>query len=198
MLQTDAYIFLNVDDPICAWCAYRGALVSARLNGENGFLSVWLAGLMRSNNPQRISREFQLEQVRRNHFPQFPSRLSSIYCFLKIEDAKKAASLWGGPFCDSNLIEVSLGNVIPSHRFDSNWISYYSHIVGSQNSTPSWMHQYWRGDPCPYDCHDPIWETLIEGRAVVLGTEVRKRAYEIIKSCFPESLGVLEIARIAA
>lgn len=151
---------------------------------------------MRLNNPQRISREFQLEQVRRSHFPQLPSRLSSIYCFLGIEDAKKAASLWGGPFRDSNLVEVNLGNVIPSHKFDSNWISYYSHITGNQNYALSWMRQYWLGNPCP--SHEPIWENLTEGRAIVLGTEVRKRAYEIIKLHFPESLGVLEISRIAA
>ncbi len=112
-----------------------------------------------------------------------------------MDDAARAACLWGGQFCEANLVEVNVGKAIPSHKFDSNWITYYSHIIGDR-AAPSWMQQYWRGDPCPN--HNPIWENLIEGRAIILGTDIRKRAYEIIKTRFPESLGVLEIARIAA
>jgi hypothetical protein len=29
MLTTDAYAFLNINDPVCAWATYRRVLVSA-------------------------------------------------------------------------------------------------------------------------------------------------------------------------
>jgi hypothetical protein len=44
MLSTDAYAYLNVDNPICAWATYRGVLVTPP--AEPGFLSVWTAGLL--------------------------------------------------------------------------------------------------------------------------------------------------------
>jgi hypothetical protein len=38
MLSTDAYAYLNVDDPICAWAAYRSVLVSVAPNGEDDLI----------------------------------------------------------------------------------------------------------------------------------------------------------------
>ena len=56
--------------------------------------------------------------------------------------------------------------------------------------------RYWNGEPYPHQ--KPIWEALSDGRLVVLGTELRDRAYKKISKEFPQSLGVLEISRLAA
>jgi len=58
------------------------------------------------------------------------------------------------------------------------------------------MHAYWKGEPCPG--HTPVWEKLVEGHINVLGTTLREKAYQILRSQFPGSLCFLEIARIAA
>ena|GEM_PF-4972846 len=60
----------------------------------------------------------------------------------------------------------------------------------------AWVPSYWAGEPYPNAT--PIWETLVEGRMIVLGTSLREQAYAAMKRHFPNSLMFLEIARQAA
>jgi hypothetical protein len=94
MLTTDAYAFLNINDPVCAWATYRRVLVSAQ--EAPGFVSIWSAGIMRTESPQRLAREFALEQYRRLFHPEKISRLQGMFCFLDLKSAEGALS-WGGP-----------------------------------------------------------------------------------------------------
>jgi hypothetical protein len=203
MLKTDGYAFLNIDDPACAWCAYRGALISAAIHGPNrGFVSVWSAGLLRSSDPARLSRELVLEGVRADRFNRRVSRLAGMYCFLDAESAKRAASLWGSArpnhFRFQNLVEISLEGGSQRDRLDSNWITYAPRDENGFYLLDDldWVDAYWSGEPFPRA--NPIWETIFDGRMYVLGTELRTLAYHKIKRQFPDSLGILEVARQAA
>jgi hypothetical protein len=59
MITTDAWAFLNISHPVCAWAAYRGVLVSTRL--DPGFLSIWTLSMIQSEDQHRIQRELSLE-----------------------------------------------------------------------------------------------------------------------------------------
>jgi hypothetical protein len=191
MRTTDAYTFLNVHDPLCAWAAYRAVLVAAQ--DAPGFLSVWTAGILRLDNAEKFGLEIGLERLRAEHYPDRVSRLRGMYCFLDIRSAERALS-WGRPsnhFRSEFLAELSLDEAGPRRdRVDANWIGYQG------GNIDDWMHRYWRGDAFPDD--EPLWETVLDSRLIVLGTTLREKAYGLIKRNFPESLTFLEIARLAA
>jgi hypothetical protein len=198
MLSTDAYAFLNITDPLCAWATYRGKLVCAP--SEPGFLSVWTAGTMRADNPARIDREFKLEHTRLAQFPDRISRLRGMFCFLDIASAEHACASWASSadhFRAEYLAELHLGEAGPKRdRLDSNWITHAPENEEGFLTGIAWIPSYWAGEPYPNAT--PIWETLVEGRMIVLGTSLREQAYAAIKRRFPDSLTLLEIARQAA
>ncbi len=185
-LKTDAWCYLNLENPICAWAAYRGSLVQAP--SQPGFVSVWVASMLKSNDPERLAREFHLEKVRSTHYSSLVSRLKGIYIFTHKHCAELATS-WGASFESKNLCELSLINAkITGIQHDANWITYADE--------PNWMDQYWLGVAHPQ--HEPIWETLAEGRLLVLGTELREKAFSILQKAFPDSMDLLELGRLAA
>lgn len=67
VLSTDAYVYLNIDDPVCAWATYRGVLVSVSPNsGEDdliGGISVMSAAMMRAGSRARLNNELLIETV---------------------------------------------------------------------------------------------------------------------------------------
>jgi hypothetical protein len=197
-LSTDAFAFLNVNHPLCAWDTYRSVLVCAEDN--TGYVSVWSAQTLRHNQPDRIVRELFLERVRKAHFEERISRLRGMFCFLDISSAERACN-WAtnsrSHFRPEYLAELHLKSATSRRdRLDANWIAYQPAQDEDGHLDGSWAYKYWAGDPCPG--HEPIWETLVDGRAIVLGTKLRERAYEIIKKAFPDSLMFLEIGRMAA
>jgi hypothetical protein len=204
MLSTDGYAYLNIKDPVCAWATYRGILVSAGVaadSGEAGLVSLMSAGLMHSGRQSRLSNELILERVRRATHPNRVSRLSGMYCFLDIESAQRASALWGSlrnHFRPDYLAELNLQTSFSRDQLDSNWISFSARDENGffLADDLGWIDLYWSGEPFPDKL--PIWETLLEGRMVVLGTDLRERAYDVIKEKFPNSLAFLEIARLAA
>lgn len=198
MLTTDAYAFLNIESPVCAWATYRGTLVSAP--NEPGFVSVWTAGLLQTTEFRRLNFETKIEAVRVAQFPDRISRLRGMFCVLDQEDAMKALS-WGHAgkthFELQYLAELNLSEAGSRRdRLDANWITYATMSDDGSPEDPIWIAKYWLGEP--YPGQTPTWETLVEGRMTVLGTDIRKAAYENVKSEFPESLMFLEIARQAA
>ena len=187
----DGYVFLDIQRPHVAWAAYRGVLVSCP--STVGFVSFWHASMLQNATSQIASREMELEKVRKQRFPNRTSRLKGLYCFLDLESAKRASSLWDGDhFTLNNLAELGLEEAQDRDRLDSNW------ITDAPEAFPSdqWMPRYWEGDPFPDK--EPIWETLVQGRAIVLGTDLRQRAYDVVKSNWRDSLAWLEIARLGA
>lgn len=198
MLSTDAHVFLDVSDPLCAWNAVRGVLVSAGYgfpgNGD-GFVSVWSASLMKDDQSRRFKMELLLEGARRRVAPQKTSRLRGLFCFPDLESAERAVACWGLKHLNKDhLADVHLPESPPGAKLDTNWIT-NSRMHGDLEDT-KWMSRYWSGEAMPGD--EPIWEELIDGRMVILGTDVRKRACETIKEAFPEALSFLEIGRAAA
>ena len=192
----DGYVFLNVQLPHVAWAAYRGVLVSCPSTG--GFVSSWTVSMLRASMLQNaarqiVNREMKLEKVRKQRFPNRISRLEGFYCFLDQESAKRASSLWyGDHFGLNNLAELSLEESQGRDRLDSNWITSGPNAFHSDQ----WMPRYWEGEPFPGE--EPVWETLVQGRVTVLCTGFRQRAYDVVKSYWPESLGWLAIARLGA
>ena len=187
----DGYVFLNIQLPHCAWTTYRGVIVSPP--NISGIVSFWHASMLQNVDPQITRREMKLEELRKQRFPNRTSRLKGLYCFMDKEEAKRASRIWDGEhFTLENLAEISLTEAKSHDQLDSNWITYAPGFFPATK----WMPRYWDGEIVPNK--EPIWEVLVEGRAVVLGTELRKRAYDVVKSHWPDSLALLEIARLGA
>lgn len=192
------YVFLNTQLPHVAWAAYRGVLISCPSTG--GFISSWAVSMLRASILQNadcsiVRRELELEKIRQQRFSDRISRLQGFYCFPDLESAKRASSSprWNGDHFSLNyLAELSLEEVQDQDRLDSNWITYFDSFA----SADEWMPRYWEGEPFPGQ--EPIWETLVQGRAIVLGMDLRKRAYDVVKSRWPGSLALLEVARLSA
>lgn len=190
-LKTDAWGYLNIYNPVCAWAAHRGVLVSAPTTG--GFVSVWAAGLFQSTDVSRIEREILIEKVRCQSFPDRISRLTGMYCFTDLESAERALR-WGSSknhFRTKFLVEYSMVEAIKSASVDANWLTHASELTSED-----WPNRYWSGEPFPNV--QPVWETLVTGRLYILGTELRNRSRELIEEHFPKSVAFAETARLAA
>ena len=192
-ISPDGCIFLDISRPYVAWAAYKGTLITPPNTGtqDGRFVSWWVAGLLR--NTQNLARELALEQVRAQHFPERISRLIGIFCFLD-ESCANQAICWGEHFKAENRVEISLVEARGRDRLDANWITKADPVGVSPND--AWITRYWQGEPYPNV--KPVWETLVDGRVTVLGTRVRERAYQVVKGCWPDSLLLLEIARLGA
>jgi hypothetical protein len=191
MLATNGYIFLDVDDPVCAWDAYRGVLVPAKSVPRSGAVSLWVASLMRKQRTGWLDLERRLDQVRDERHHDKASRLHSIYYFEDNDSALRFAGERALDYCSiGNLAEVHASKT-QGDRFDLNWITNWRN-----HQDQGWMDRYWQGEAYPHA--KPIWECLSEDRVVVLGTNLREAAYAKIKQGHPDSLAFLEIARIAA
>ena len=194
MLAADGYAYLDIDDPVCAWATYRSILVCAP--DRPGFVSVWTRGMIRADNHAGMLREFALEDVRASQFPHRISRLRGMFCFLDVESAQYALS-WGDHFQSQNLAELCFIDVDNRRdRLDANWITFAPTDLNGYLSDLKWISSYWSGEPYPKAT--PIWETIVDGSIAVLGTEIRKKAYDNIRNQFPNSLMLLEMSRLAA
>lgn len=196
LLDTDAFVYLNVENPFVAWATYRGILVTPPKDHQ-GFVSVWYADLLQQVGSGHWITEMELEGLRRDKFPDRNSRLTGLFCFPDISSAKAAPLLWNsgakGYYKLDNLAEINLSQASGRYALDSNWITYSR---GADLDSEEWMESYWLG--LPYPREEPVWETIVEGRAIVLGTELRNKAYDVVKACWPDSLAILELSRLAA
>jgi len=82
--------------------------------------------------------------------------------------------------------------IVPTSRqsiYDSEWITadFYS-------SDTSWFADYYSGRPRGAA---PIREILLDGRALILGTELKERAYRTVAANWLASLALLELSRTA-
>lgn len=191
------YAYIDIDHLAAAWGAYRGVLVSAHAESisDGCPVSMMMAGLVSSQNAARLQNEIHIELVRQKNFPMLPSRLSAMYFFESETDAKQVGN-WGGHFVPKNLVELELYPTAEPSRHDSNWITYAELTPKGTLASLDWIHSYWRSEP--FDSRAPVWELLAQGRAVVCGTSLRERAYNIVKSRQPLTVSILEVSRLAA
>lgn len=186
-----AFAFLDVDRPWIAWLVYRGELISRSAVTEK-VLSVWHAGYLlnlgNTRSRRRFGRELEIEAKRERLHPQPISRLSGLYVFEDVEAARTAAQYWGGAFRGEHLAEIELDDSVRFSKHDSEWITRFM-----EADDGSWIDMYLSGQPTD----EPTWELLVEGRGLILGTEVRQRAYETVRNEWPDSLALLELSRVA-
>jgi hypothetical protein len=180
-----AYAYLNVDDPLVAWLVYRAEMVSA---GElhASALSFWSARMLRGR--KQYTQELMLDQVRQSSHAAAVSRLKGFYLFPNEASARAAATRWdGGAFHSEFLAEVAINPCSRISQYDAEW------ITQDLPASDAWMHAYFSGQATA----TPVWELVVEGRALILGTNLRERAYATVKNTWPQSLAVLELARLA-
>lgn len=194
------FLYLNIDAFPAAWSAYRGQLITSSNYGTVAFrpLSFWPLRLLQERRVSRMQKELMLEQVRRQFYPVAVSRLHGIYLW-EDEQSARRGERWrdteGSHYHPDYLVEVGFTYSRLS-RVDTNWIDKYllpDSVSAEKNA--DWMHKYWAGEACPGV--EPLWECIAEGRGLIYGTTIRMQAYEKVASAAPESLGQLELGRIA-
>lgn len=205
-MEFEGFMYLDIENPIVAWNVYRGVLISqavAQKNISEGIissLSMMVARIFADRNWNRLKFEHELEQHRNLSYPDKVSRLTGIFVFDEPESALAAASdeQWGGHISHENLTDVGVWSSGNQTRLDANWISWMLRIRNEGSSEwQAGIKPYWDGTPCPH-FPEPIWEVLMHGTVTIWGTTLRNRAYEVIRSTSPNSVALLEQARLAA
>lgn len=178
------YILLDLNKPHVAWLAYVGIIHSCDVRDiETGNVSWWAAQTLSRPNAPRFEREAFLENIRRSEFPDRLSRLLSIYSFPTLASAKRGKAELRG----RELVAIApRSKHFVAQRFDMNWIDY----PGNRQEV---ARKYWSME----QSDEPIEEQLLSGSFAIGGTSVREQAYRTIAAASPESLALLELARLA-
>jgi hypothetical protein len=189
----EAFVHLRIQNPLVAWLVYRAEIVSGGVAHEST-LSFWLMNSLRNVAVRRrravYQAELELEAQRARRFPGAVPRLRGFYAFDDTESAQRAVDTWGS-FSSDNLAAIGISPDSDTSRHDAEWIT---HHLG-QDQSSDWMDSYLAGKARGAD---PIWELLIDGRAIIYGTTLRKAAYGVVKRVWPVSLPLLELSRMGA
>jgi hypothetical protein len=119
--------------------------------------------------------------------PDSTSRLRGFYLFPDRDSADRAGP-WGDNFRSEFLTEVEIGPHSSVAHYDAQWITHYL-----ATGAGPWIEHYLSGEP---QSSTPIWEWVVEGRASVGDDELRQRARESVVAEWPESRGLLALARL--
>jgi|SRR5579883_3014365 len=192
----EGYVFLDIDNLAVAWETYCGRLVSVEESSSNGRIpmSSWFASRIQQDRTW-LRNEAIMEMTRRINYPSQISRLRGMYFFEDKRTAIRASLEWNGRrFKLDRLAKVKFSSDSKITKVDHNWIldNMENHI--DHNNQPEWIHQYWQGKTTG---RKPFWELIVKGKAVILETELQKKAYETIRQKQPSTLRLLEISRIA-
>lgn len=183
-----AFVYLDIDNPNIAWLAYRGLLNSADIKTANPFEISWfLVDVLRRGLISTLRREGALEGNRIREFPQSTSRLKCVYAYPTIEAAKRS-EYGSGKFRKENLVAIAPVHVSRLGTYDGQWITDFDSLP-IETARRYWSREYTK-TPHP--------EFLLSGLFSILGTTVRTRAYQTIKSVWPNALALLELSRLAA
>jgi hypothetical protein len=185
------FVYLNIKKPWVAWMAYRGELVSARYLDPSA-ISYWHASYLFNSNWLNYQKEAKIETIRRRLHGDGNGvgRLSGLFIFDTIDDANRAGNCWDrDSFSPEYLVEIGIKNEMCRSVFDSNWITNCMSLTDDE-----WMEDYVSGINFN---SNPLKEVLLDGKCLIYGTELRQKAYEIVKEKWPKSLPLLELSRIA-
>lgn len=184
------FVYLDVSNPVVAWMAYRGLLASPDQSTANpGNLSWLMLDVVKRGLSATLRREGYLEGVRAARHAGRLSRLKSIYCFPTLNAALRG-NQGRGKFSKENLVAIAPANEgVRREVYDMNWIDSFDALVAADAAE-----RYWSGSNMT---EEPLPEALISGRFWILGTAVRQRAYEVVRSADPASLALLELSRLA-
>lgn len=204
-MNFEGFMYLDVENPLVAWNAYRGILVSQKIVQRSikealvPALSMTAARMFMDRDWGRLAFEYELEEVRTRNFPTKVSRLNCLFVFDEPESALAAASdeNWGGHICTDNLTDVGVSASPNCTRVDANWISWMLQARQGEAEWRSGIQPYWTGNPCPH-FRQPTWEVLLDGAVTIWGTALRQRAYEITRERSPSAVALLEQSRLAA
>jgi hypothetical protein len=186
-----AFVALDPSDPLVAWLAYRAEIVSAG-RAHPSSASFWLTRALRDHaagqRKAAFADELELERRRALRYPDAVSRLRGFYAFENKAEAQAAIGEW--EFTTHSVVEVAILEKSQISRHDAQWIALRLGESGPQR----WMERYLAGEACP--AARACWELVVEGRAIIFGTEAREQAYETVKRAWPRSLALLELARL--
>ncbi len=184
-----AFVYLDVDDPVIAWLVYRGVLVSPDGRFANaGHISWFLVQTLRRGIFSTLRREGALEGYRLKEFSGATSRLRCVYAYPTL-DAAERGNEGRGKFRRENLVSISPeSDEYSQQTYDGQWITDFASLPLET------ARRYWSGE----QTRNPHPESLLTGRFSILGTSVRKRAYETVKKHWPNALALLELARLGA
>lgn len=205
-MNFEGFMYLDVENPLVAWNAYRGILVSQKLVQQSTgdtytqAFSMTAAKIFMDRDWSRLAFEYELEEVRAREFSTCVSRLHCIFVFSDAESALAAArdESWGGHINEEYLTDVGVSAAPSCTRVDANWVSWM--LQAHQRGDVEWRYgirPYWMGHVCPH-FPQPIWEVLLDGSVTIWGTALRQRAYEVTKQRSPASVCLLEQSRLAA
>lgn len=202
----------NVFSYAPAWAAYRGLLATPNAILEEKFrrthlgLTPHITRLFRSQNSVALEKEIELERVRRARFAGANSRLNCIYCWPDEETARLAPKYWsnqGLHFENKYLVEIGVTARKRPTIVDTRWIDKFVILSDEPLATLGdwWIDEYWKGTKFPWSgekeiCPEPLLECLLDGMALVYGTELRMEAYSIVKNITPDMTPVLERGRL--
>ncbi len=189
----ESWAHLRIANPAVAWLCARGEMVAATQAHQQA-MGFWLMGSLAAETgagrrSAYFADELELEGRRTSNYTMVISRLSGIYLFADERSARSACARWRG-FEERHLVEVGILDGSRMSQHDAEWIS--NHLGRGGGSV--WMDSYLAGQ----DTADPIQEILVDGRAVIYGTDLREQAYEVVRRTWPRSIPLLDISRIAA
>lgn len=117
--------------------------------------------------------EVRLEEVRLEHYPQLPSRLSVIYVFDSVEAVELARQRYPHQFADRDLVKLRPINceIMCSYsRHDMQWIDILRDYNVTGDEAEHAIHSYWQSKPFEgirfmgQHIHSkPLWEVLFDG-----------------------------------
>jgi hypothetical protein len=187
------FVALDLTDPLVAWLVYRGELVSSP-NVHERAVSFWLTRYLKREasagvRSRMFKDELALERLRLDRYAEAVSRLGGFYVFEDEQTARAAMARWDDGARFDTIVEVELRPGTHASRHDAQWIT---QRLG-ERSTTDWMHSYFAGQPAG---SAPLYELIVDGRALIFGTRVREAAYDTVSATWPDSLPLLELARI--
>lgn len=217
MYRKTHWLYLNIADANAnsfapAWAAYRGLLATPNVLLDEQTrrthlgLTPHLTRLFRGGDGVKLEKELMLEKMRREKYPHSVSRLNCIYCWPDEASARTAPKYWsnqGAHFQDRYLVEIGVEAPRPPTTVDTRWIDRY--VVNSNERLEDigvkWIDSYWSGEPFPWNgelniAPDPLYECLVDGVALIHGTELRMEAYSLIEKLAPEAMVIAEKGRL--
>lgn len=194
-----AWVIYAVDDPLVAWLVYRGRIQSVTQGTGGapvtpGAMSMWALKAIHANLAESSSwwfeREISIELARAQSNPNAVSRLTGFFAFEDRNAALTAARRWGEGFDENSIQEIEILPGSRISRYDSSWIDEMG-----RNPPGDLALNYARGD---FQGQEALVELLVDGEALIIGTEIRERAYATVRNVWPNALASLEIARLGA